>query len=51
VWFPKYASWLAVLEAELFAFPNGRHDNQVDSITQALAHELWVPLWNKGNVG
>jgi len=25
------------LEAELFAFPNSRHDDQVDSISQALA--------------
>src|SRR5439155_26448462 len=38
VLFPKYASWLAELEAELFAFPHGRHDDQVDSISQALGH-------------
>ena len=36
VFFPKEAPWLADLEAELFAFPNGRHDDQVDSISQAL---------------
>jgi hypothetical protein len=24
---------------ELFAFPNSRHDDQVDSISQALAHK------------
>ena len=40
VLFPKYASWLAELEAELFAFPHGRHDDQVDSISQALGHEI-----------
>jgi predicted phage terminase large subunit-like protein len=39
VLFPKHAPWLAELEAELFAFPHGRHDDQVDSISQALGHE------------
>ena len=39
VWFPKHAPWLANLEAELFAFPNGDHDDQVDSVIQALAFE------------
>jgi predicted phage terminase large subunit-like protein len=33
---PKRATWLADLEAELFAFPGGRHDDQCDSISQAL---------------
>ena len=28
------------LLAELLAFPNGRHDDQVDSISQALAYEF-----------
>jgi predicted phage terminase large subunit-like protein len=39
VLFPKEAPWLAELESELFAFPNGRHDDQVDSISQALGHK------------
>ena len=39
VFFPKEAPWLADLEAELFAFPNGRHDDQVDSISQALCYK------------
>jgi predicted phage terminase large subunit-like protein len=38
VLFPEKASWLADLESELFSFPNGRHDDQVDSVSQALAH-------------
>jgi hypothetical protein len=38
VFFPKEAPWLTDLEAELFAFPSGRHDDQVDSISQALGH-------------
>ena len=38
VFFPTQAPWLADLEMELFAFPQSRHDDQVDSISQALAH-------------
>jgi len=38
VFFPTTAPWLAVLEAELFSFPGSRHDDQVDSISQALNH-------------
>ena len=37
VFFPNRASWLRELEAELFTFPQSRHDDQVDSISQALA--------------
>ena len=40
VFFPKEAAWLRDLEDELFAFPNGRHDDQVDSISQALGHKI-----------
>lgn len=35
--FPERAAWLSDLEAELFSFPQSRHDDQVDSISQALA--------------
>jgi predicted phage terminase large subunit-like protein len=48
VYFPERASWLSDLEAELFAFPVSRYDDQVDSISQALNHEvstLW--LWKR----
>ena len=38
VFLPERAAWLSDLEAELFAFPGSRHDDQVDSISQAL-HE------------
>jgi predicted phage terminase large subunit-like protein len=37
VFFPREAAWLPDLEAELFAFPQSRYDDQVDSISQALA--------------
>jgi predicted phage terminase large subunit-like protein len=36
VLFPHQAPWLRDLEDELFSFPHGRHDDQVDSISQAL---------------
>jgi predicted phage terminase large subunit-like protein len=36
VWFPKEAPWLAEYLKELMAFPGGKHDDQVDSTTQAL---------------
>ncbi|MBR0719116.1 phage terminase large subunit [Bradyrhizobium liaoningense] len=39
VWFPRNAPFLAELEMELLTFPQGRHDDQVDSISQALAYE------------
>ena len=38
---PRNARFLPELEAELLTFPQGRHDDQVDSITQALAHKLY----------
>ena len=37
VYLPERAPWLADLETKLFAFPQSRHDDQVDSISQALA--------------
>ena len=46
MFFPKEAPWLRDLEDELFAFPNGRHDDQVDSISQALGHEI-ASYWTK----
>jgi hypothetical protein len=43
--FPGHAPWLVALEAELFSFPNGSHDDQVDSISQALALEIPRVEW------
>ena len=40
VFFPHSAPWLDELEAELFAFPGCDHDDQIDSISQALGHEI-----------
>jgi predicted phage terminase large subunit-like protein len=49
VFFPKEAPWLRDLEDELFAFPNGRHDDQVDSISQALGHKS-PSYWTKASL-
>ena len=37
---PEAASWLDALETELFSFPGGRYDDQIDSISQALSYEI-----------
>jgi predicted phage terminase large subunit-like protein len=39
VLFPKAARFLAALETELLTFPQGKTDDQVDSISQALAYK------------
>ena len=41
---PRDAPWLAEFEAELFAFPGGRHDDQCDSVSQALNDRTRPPL-------
>jgi len=37
---PNEAAWLAAFESEIGGFPNIRHDDQVDSMTQFLN---WAP--------
>lgn len=37
VFLPEAAGWLINYEAELLSFPKGRHDDQVDSTSQALS--------------
>jgi predicted phage terminase large subunit-like protein len=44
VHFPKNAPWLEELLAELLGFPGVRHDDQVDSVSQALAYITWIEL-------
>jgi len=43
---PEQAGWLADFEAELFAFPGGAHDDQVDALTQYLDW-LRAQTWEK----
>jgi predicted phage terminase large subunit-like protein len=45
VLFPREAPWLQDLILELLAFPKYRHDDQVDSVSQALIwmrHRAWL---------
>jgi len=37
MWLPPQASWLGEFETELLSFPNGRHDDQVDTVSQYFA--------------
>jgi predicted phage terminase large subunit-like protein len=46
VLFPNRAPWLEHMEAELFAFPGSRYYDQVDSVSQALGHQIQVSSWN-----
>ncbi|TKT70282.1 hypothetical protein YH63_002005 [Afipia massiliensis] len=39
VLFPRKAPFLAQLETELLTFPQGKHDDQVDSLSQALSYK------------
>ena len=45
IFLPKEAPWLADFESELFSFPGGRHDDQIDSVSQALAYEISKDFW------
>ncbi|MFX8645053.1 hypothetical protein ABTM18_20130, partial [Acinetobacter baumannii] len=35
---PREAPWLETLRREIAGFPGGRHDDQVDSISQFIIH-------------
>jgi hypothetical protein len=39
VFLPKDAPWLYEFKVEVLAFPNGKHDDQVDSLSQFLS---WI---------
>jgi predicted phage terminase large subunit-like protein len=45
IFLPNEASWLADFESELFSFPSGRYDDQIDSVSQALAYEMPTYEW------
>ena len=42
----KNAHWHAEFLSEMLAFPNGRHDDQVDSVSQLLTwrQNVWMPM-------
>jgi predicted phage terminase large subunit-like protein len=45
VFIPQEAEWLGTFLLELLAFPNGKHDDQVDSVSQFLN---WASLRRRG---
>ena len=47
VFFPKSAPWLDALKAELLGFPNVKHDDQVNSVSQALS---WISQTRQNQV-
>lgn len=47
VWLPAHAPWLADFEREMAAFPNGAHDDIVDSTCHALA---WLRRFGAGHL-
>ncbi len=44
VWLPRSAPWLQDFLAEMLAFPGGRYDDQVDSVSQFLG---WITRWQR----
>lgn len=42
---PRGAPWLEELRKEILQFPNGRHDDQIDSITQFLKRVRTQVKW------
>lgn len=44
VFLPTWAPWLEAFKAEMLAFPNGRHDDQADALSQMLN-------WNRNGEG
>ncbi|QTH20103.1 phage terminase large subunit [Rhizorhabdus wittichii] len=48
---PVSAPWLADLRHELMAFPEGRHDDQVDALTQFLEFVFDRPSWVRATYG
>lgn len=52
VFLPKSASWLEDFKVELLAFPAGKHDDQVDSVSQVLGYcrDFWRHRLRSGRV-
>jgi predicted phage terminase large subunit-like protein len=40
IWLPEDAPWVADFLAELYAFPRGKHDDQVDVLTQLVKYAI-----------
>ena len=47
VWLPEKAPWLDEFKTEILQFPKGRHDDQVDSMSQFLG---WLDRRKRGTI-
>lgn len=43
---PENASWLDAFRAEMLTFPHGKHDNQVDSLSQFPTWKTSIPKFH-----
>jgi predicted phage terminase large subunit-like protein len=48
VYLPREAGWLDSFLTELLAFPSGRHDDQVDSVSQFLSWAARREYFDRG---
>ena len=51
VFLPTQAEWLDTLLLELLAFPQGKHDDQVDSISQFLKWATTRAMYDDIDIG
>ena len=51
VYLPREADWLDTFLLELLAFPNGRYDDQVDSVSQFLKWSATRPTFDPTMIG
>ena len=55
IWLPEDAPWVADFLAELYAFPQGKKDDQVDTLTQLIQHAIlddndgWLQMIREDN--
>ena len=47
LYLPTAAPWLADFETELLSFPNGRFDDQVDTVSQLLTWLYYRPVYTR----
>jgi len=51
VYIPTVARWLDDFRNELMAFPNGKHDDQVDALSQLLNFKRGVWMYTAETIG
>ncbi|MCO5064999.1 MAG: phage terminase large subunit [Rhizobiaceae bacterium] len=51
VYLPAAADWLELFKAEIMAFPRGKHDDQVDALSQLLSYKKRHSLYTLETIG